>query len=69
MQKLTKKLECAQEYVAFLQQGGRVAVIPAAKPRKEERWLCTRYSIANMGRLKSRLSGFSSVDSLQQPSK
>jgi len=69
MQKLTKKLECAQEYVAFLQQGGRVVVIPAAKPRKEERWLCTRYSIDSMGRLKSRLSGFSSVDSLQQPSK
>ena len=69
MQKLNQKLECAKEYVAFLQQGGRVTVIAAAKPRKEERWLSTRYSIANIGRLKSRLSGFSSVDSIQQPSK
>jgi hypothetical protein len=69
MRKINNKLECAQELVAFLQQGGRVTVIPAAKPRKEERWLCTRYSIANIGRLKSRLSGFSSVDSLQQLSK
>ena len=69
MRNINNKLECAQELVAFLQQGGRVTVIPAAKPRKEERWLCTRYSIANIGRLKSRLSGFSSVDSLQQLSK
>ena len=69
MQKLIRKLEYAQELVAFLQQGGRIVVTPAAKPRKEERWLCTRYSIANMGRLKSRLSGFSSVDSIQQPPK
>ena len=69
MQKLIRKLECAQELVAFLQHGGRIVVTPAAKPRKEERWLCTRYSIASMGRLKSRLSGFSSVDSIQQPSK
>ena len=69
MQKLIRKLEYAQELVAFLQQGGRIVVTPAAKPRKEERWLCTRYSIASMGRLKSRLSGFSSVDSIQQPPK
>lgn len=66
MQRLNNKLECAQELVAFLQQGGRIAVIPAAKPRKEERWISNRYSVANVGRLKSRLSGFSSVDNLQQ---
>ena len=69
MKKLNQKLDCAKELVPFLQHGGHVTVIPAAKPRKEELWLCTRYSIASMGRLKSRLSGFSSVDSIQQPSK
>ena len=52
----------AKAYEAYLEQGGRVIVLDAAKPRKEERWLSKRYTIASMGNLKSRLSGVSSVD-------
>jgi hypothetical protein len=55
----------ANAYEAFLQQGGRVIVLRTAKPRKEERWLATRYSIANIGRLRSLQSGFSSVDNFK----
>jgi hypothetical protein len=48
MQKLTKKLECAKEYVAFLQQGGQVTVIAAAKPRKEELTFTMQNFLYNM---------------------
>jgi hypothetical protein len=52
----------ANAYEAYLEQGGRVIVLKAAKPRKAERWLSKRYTIASMGNLKSRLTGISSVD-------
>jgi len=52
----------AEAYNAYIEQGGRVIVLKAAKPRKEERWLSKRYTIASMGNLKSRLTGISSVD-------
>jgi hypothetical protein len=48
MQKLNQKLEYARDLVAFLQQGGRVTVVDAAKPRKEELTFTMKNFIYNM---------------------